>query len=225
MQSDLPIPNLLVSVDPSQRSAGMAAIDMANGEIVEVIHLTNDAAGESLHKGGWARPACCMGRAVAFVAQQLSSLYSPVTIHTICELPANWFSEKAIASKDSEDIQKLYFSVGHLCGELSRIPVVKSIHLILPGLWKGQKPKRIMVKRAKRFIPTITNHDVAEALLLGKLAYEKREHGEPSTLRLPEPFVQVYGGEPHAPNKRSDNMGELHGMPNLGGVVIDYCVR
>jgi hypothetical protein len=102
-------------------------------------------------------------------------------VNVILEVPTNWFSDKALASKDSEDIQKLYLQVGVLIGMLAEASWVESIWGVAPNQWKGSAPKHVMVARAKTFaaqqqliLAEDTPHDSCEALLLARDAYLHR---------------------------------------------------
>ena len=114
----------------------------------------------------------------------------------IVETPSNWFTEKGQASKDVEAVQKLYYFCGNLIARFADegLPVWS----IRPEAWKGQTPKRLMVRRSlERFekygiepAPGMT-HDAHEAHLLAVHAAH-RATIHPRWITLAEPYGNVY---------------------------------
>lgn len=100
----------------------------------------------------------------------------------VTETPSNWFTDKGMASKDDEDIQKLYWMVGALSASCKYGFKGRCIMLaVTPQVWKGQANKKIVQGRAEKYMKENFDagwnqpiqHDIADALLLGRMAVQK----------------------------------------------------
>jgi hypothetical protein len=163
-QSRVAFAGNLLAIDPSIRSLGWC---------VHRFNQTPLAAGLiTLGNGG----SSYQFRAVrmAHTVAALAMAFLPEVVGVEC--PNNWFSARGTASKDSEDVQRLYLAVGAILATVSNIKSVKSIWTVRPDQWKGQTPKDVMVKRAIAYAAehnaalSDTTHDACEALLLGRYA-------------------------------------------------------
>lgn len=190
---DTPTHTSLFAIDPSIGSLGLSL--HINDIPIATVLVQQKHSKEPYH-----RRAFGMAR---FVKYQVESLISEFCLNietsdVLIESPTNWFNQRAIASKDSEDVQRLYFVVGTLIGTLQYS--VSTILVVSPS-WKGQQPKTVMQSRAVRYaaqydrdLPDSVKHDAAEALLLGRFGVTNREvtHDDGEVSRLyKDPIVRL----------------------------------
>ena len=180
---------MLVTIDPSQNSLGMAFFSLA-GLPHTALHIKRKVS----TPGDWHSQAMQMATAVSHTV----AVYRyDEALTVLIELPANWFGVRGMHSKNSGAIQKLYFTTGAICAFLQTEPTCVAIWGVSPSSWKGQVSKDIMLNRARNYCTTHEidiqgcADDVAEALLLGKYAFEHKEISNDFTLRFQKPIVQV----------------------------------
>lgn len=174
---------ILMAIDPSigsSNSLGYAFLETA-GRPMSVGSLSQ-VAGKQLD---YRLRGILMGRAVYDLVDCARdtplSLITPgeKSVVVIIETQSNWFTPRSMKSKDSESIQKLYYTTAAIISSLLQHPSVASIWATSPA-WKGVVPKDVMVKRALRHVEKHDcsldrpSHDAAEALLLGKWALSHR---------------------------------------------------
>lgn len=154
----------------------------------------------------------------------------------IIEMPANWMGGRGEQSKDNEAVQKLYATVGCIASH----PVIRAycsvVCWVQPGQWKGQVDKDIMLNRAVRYAGVghkITDHNQAEAILLGRycverLAREVRPNGPDAVvvtdMRFQKPIISLCARcGYHSLNGRqlNDAVGNMHVMSNISRFEIE----
>lgn len=157
----------VLAIDPSIESLGIGVIE-AGGRPINIADIQRIAGQDDWRK-----------RAVQMCAQ-LENLIHGEQPHTIVlEFPSNWFTEKAQASKDAEDIQKLYTFAGMVVSTVMHLKATDSIdaqnfYAVSPADWKGQTPKRIIAARVQSYtlpygpLQPGMSDDAAEAFWLAK---------------------------------------------------------
>lgn len=135
-------------------------------------------------EGDWKERAIQMARVVKEIAVQELGKGARRT-RAVIETPDNWFTDRGEDSKRDEAVQKLYWFVGHLVGALEGLMYhagyIQDIWTVVPKAWKGQTPKPIMHDRGVKALtdqgwildPKKFKHDVAEAVLLARIAGNK----------------------------------------------------
>jgi hypothetical protein len=145
----------------------------------------------------WPERAASMATMISIILE--SNMESGTYADAIIEIPSNWFCERGQSSKDSEAVQKLYFTVGASVLALAHTTGIMCVWGVHPEQWKGQTPKNIMLNRAEKLAGIrINNHDAAEAILLGAYAHA-RQHPIPSDpaiewVRFQKPIAHVHQG-------------------------------
>lgn len=163
----------LISIDPSITKLGIALWDI-NHKLRVATLISQPTKGRN-----WYERATVMADAVIYFVEGVICTIKDGWNYpwvVVSETPENWFSSKGAAAKDSEAIQKLYFYVGAQTQAFKSQLFIHSIYLANPGTWKGQTPKELMVQRAQHHYPheqKITDHNICEAILLGKYAYHQ----------------------------------------------------
>lgn len=151
---------MLLAIDPSMLSLGWATVNLTNGSLVEAGGI----------KSTVATPKEWYPQSVAMVREIEVLLDTTKPQIVVVETPNNWFTERGDAAKDSESVQKLYYTTGGIVAAACRTQA--TVYVVTPQAWKGQTPKGIMVTRAtilmqKQGLPLCAMpHDVAEAILL-----------------------------------------------------------
>jgi hypothetical protein len=164
----------LVTIDPSLRNLGFTIFTMLNNGIRTVDWLGDISLTPPIPKETtWIQIASSMANATY---KLLYNHVGHIPVAFIVETQENWAGPKGIHSKDTGAIQKLYFFTGILSHKLTRITTPLGVWGVGPTHWKGQTPKKIMIRRAKAFCAELNiNHakfsdHAAEALLLGRYA-------------------------------------------------------
>lgn len=165
----------IFAIDPSVMSLGWSVVDPADGTIATAGAIVQ----KTHHSVDYRRRAHAMAHIVDHTIAHQIAFGLPYRLAVVIETPSNWFTPRAIKSKDSEAVQRLYFMTGCLVGRLASNDDVDSIWGVYPK-WKGQTPKAIMKRRAlnrlqqagRHVTPSMT-HDTAEAILLGLYAAER----------------------------------------------------
>lgn len=156
-----------------------------------------------------------------FAALSLTPFRPDPKIDVIIEVPNNWFTDKGMGSKDSEDIQKLYFQVGAIIGVLASVEWVQGVWCVTPNTWKGTTPKPVMVQRAQTFaqqqhvfLRQNTPHDTCEAILLARYAMKLQSVGG-----YQEPLTTIFqaGVLPGGVFDHSDFIDGDEDSPDVGG--------
>jgi hypothetical protein len=136
----------------------------------------------------WKQRAMDMAQVTRLTAEiELMRLTTVDQVIGVVETPSNWFTSKGMASKDSEDIQKLYWFVGAMAQQLTSLEQLTHLYAVIPQKWKGQTPKPVMVSRAKVVmerdgfeIGKGFTHDAAEAVLMAirtAEAFDQKKEG------------------------------------------------
>lgn len=178
----------ILSIDPSIAFSGFAILTF-EGQIVQFGIIT-----QRQRKLNYPSRALSMGQALR---EMVSSFHHPIS-HVVIEMPERWISNRGTAAMDSESVQKLYYAVGGIVFALH----TRSCQLwyVEPKRWKGQVPKHLMIRRARRWldqqniaIDKITDHE-AEAILLGRFAYERIQLDGKSLIQFQEPIKEITQG-------------------------------
>ena len=165
----------IIAVDPSISSLGCALVSFEGIPLNAWFIHQRTARSHDYH-----RRAFAMAWLLRTLIESIGDEQKEVA-EVVIETPVNWFTPRAIRSKDSEAVQRLYYCVGAIAGLAATAANVSSIWGVGPK-WKGQTPKDIMLRRAykylqdheKSFTAEYMPHDVAEALLLGRYAAAHR---------------------------------------------------
>jgi len=178
----------ILSIDPSISDLGFAIITY-EGMVVQSGMVT-----QHNQRHNYPSRALSISRELQSV---VSSFRHPIA-HAVIEMPEKWVSYRATAAMDSEAVQKLYYTVGSIVFALCARSC--QVWYVTPKKWKGQVPKKLMVKRDKRCnnaqnitVSKMTDHE-AEAVLLGKFAYEHIQYDRNSLLRFQAPIEEIKEG-------------------------------
>jgi hypothetical protein len=182
-----------MAVDPSIASLGLA-FSKFDGGIIDARFL-RQTTGRQVDYHVRAFAMAQMLRAIAFEAS--TDLKADLTF--VLEVPANWFTGRAMKSKDNEAVQKLYWTCGIIIGVLTQTPCIDSTWVVTPR-WKGQVPKDIMKRRALAHVRGSFQgsvdegmpHDTAEAVLLARYAAERRNVSVENRVWFGDPIVGVH---------------------------------
>lgn len=170
---------MIIGIDPSIRSVGMAAVDDTEGDPFSIAGIILDAKASDKDY-----PERAL-RMVESVMRMIYVWYLPGRTTVICETPAHWNHSRGIDSEASESVQKLYWFVGALAASLQACDKVDRLYLVRPIEWKGTTPKPIMVRRsaaalAGAFDPEVIEsltHDTHEAVCLARWFQRKFQDG------------------------------------------------
>lgn len=200
----------LLTIDPSIGALGFAIHDLA-GKVLGVGTIKQTQT--SKH---YTTRALTMTRVLRYTIGHL-----PISV-VVMELPQQWTSIRAIKSRDAESIQKLYYTAGSML--YAMFDSGYDLWFVKPTAWKGQAPKRVMVKRAEQWLAKSKfafqsiNHHEAEAVLLGKFAYEHRENE--SAIRFSLPLQQV--AQDWYVKEMGKQVGKMQQVHNLCGCKVTY---
>lgn len=196
--------HLVSTIDPSIRSLGYTLATLPGGELISATHIKLP--------GGNPADASYTERAMRMAKVTVDSVYAAAyginnaTLTTVVvELPENWAGGRGVSSKDAGSIQKLYFFVGALLGELSFVEgmrePLRNVYLVEPSKWKRQVPKKIMRKRidhrlakfGDRALGHHTPHDVSDAVGLLHKFVDSITHWTADTgiLRVNDKFTRI----------------------------------
>ena len=193
----LPSDQPIMAVDPSIASLGLA-FSRFDGGIIDARFL-RQITGRQVDYHVRAFAMAQMLRAIAFEVS--TDLKADLTF--VLEVPANWFTGRALKSKDNEAVQKLYYTCGIILGVLTQTACIDSTWVVTPR-WKGQVPKNIMKRRALQHIRSDFQghivdesmpHDVAEAILLARYAAERRHVDMHNRIWFENPLVMIHRKE------------------------------
>lgn len=152
-----------ICVDPSIRRLGVAYYE--HNKLREAYLLSQDG------KDDWRRRAMAMCHRLCGLIHFV--IPPDTSFDILTEIPENWQGERGVTSRDSEAVQKLYYFVGLMAAMLP-LTGARYVSGVTPTRWKGQIPKRIMIKRGLTWceeqdvVPTFEDDNVMEAILLGK---------------------------------------------------------
>ena len=175
----------ILAIDPSIAYSGFAILTF-KGVITQFGIVT-----QRQRKFNYPSRALSMGLALR---EMVSSFHHPIS-HAVIEMPERWISSRGTAATDSESVQKLYYAVGGIVFALHTCSC--QLWYVEPKRWKGQVPKHLMIRRAKQWlaqqdiaVDKITDHE-AEAILLGRFAYERIQHDGSSLVRFQAPIKEI----------------------------------
>lgn len=170
--------SVFVGIDPSGYSCGIGLI--GGSSLLQCWSI------KQTKQDNWPRQSLVMAtRVLNMLATAIPSNSTDVFI--ACEIPMNWHTSKGEASRNSEDVQKLYATVGAIIQTLgaelmtwARPTGYYQVWGVTPITWKGNAGKDMMVRRATRLLEangkTFNNyvtHDAAEGLMLARALQER----------------------------------------------------
>jgi hypothetical protein len=198
--SQSPRTDYLLGIDPGIENLGWGLVK------VDGTKMSPRPVGFGAIKQSTATSVPYQARALSIASNVVSLVASlEVSVHIICETPGNWFNAKGEASKDSEAVQKLYWTTGAILGGLGAYhglsAAAMTMWVVEPRDWKGQVEKPMMRQRNIAWLdqyglalPESAPMDTSDALGLARKAGSLWCPTNPMRDWLPDNWSLVYTG-------------------------------